>query len=123
MSKITTNLIVRSIEECLGFWTGRVGFEKTVEVPEGDVLGFVILKKGSVELMLQSEASLAKDVPPIAKGPHRAVLYFEVDDLDATRKALGDWPLVVPERTTAYGAREIIVNDPAGNAVFFSKHA
>jgi len=36
------------------------------------------------------------------------------------RKALAGWPLVIPERTTFYGAREIIVRDPANNVVAFA---
>jgi uncharacterized glyoxalase superfamily protein PhnB len=118
--KLTPNLIVDSIEECLPFWCKRIGFEKTVEMPEGDRLGFVILKRGDLELMLQSRASLKKDVAEISGGP--AVLYFEVPDLAPIRTALEGWPLVTPERTTPYGAREIIVKDPAGNAVFFGAH-
>ena len=122
MSKLTTNLIVPRIEDCLPFWLERVGFEKTVEVPHGEALGLVILVKGNVELMLTSEGSFAADVPLVAAGANRAVLYFEVDDLEAAQKKLGDWPLVVAERTTPYGARETICKDPAGNVVFFSKH-
>jgi uncharacterized glyoxalase superfamily protein PhnB len=123
MNKLTPNLIVDSIEDGLKFWVDRLGFEKTVEVPEGDRLGFVILKRGAVELMLQSRASLLKDVPPIADGPHRAVVYLEVADLDAIKKALRDWPMVIAERTTPYGAREIVVRDPGGHVVFFSVHS
>jgi uncharacterized glyoxalase superfamily protein PhnB len=122
MNKLTPNLIVDSIEANLPFWCERLGFEKTVEVPAGAVLGFVILKRGAVEVMLQSRASVETDVPPIAAGAHRSALYFQVDDLAPIRKALAGYPEVVPERTTFYGAREIIVNDPAGNAVFFSFH-
>jgi len=122
MNKLTPNLVVDDIESCLPFWTERLGFAKTVEVPEGDKLGFVILKRGAVELMLQSRASVAKDVPPIADGPHRSVLYVEVADLAEIRTALAGWPLVVPERKTFYGAQELIVADPAGNYVFFSAH-
>jgi uncharacterized glyoxalase superfamily protein PhnB len=122
MKKLTPNLIVDSVEECLRFWVDCLGFEKTVEVPEGDRLGFVILKRGALELMLQSRASLAKDVPAVADGAHRAVLYFEVSSLAPIRAALADWPRPVPERTTFYGAREIIVKDPAGHVVFFSEH-
>lgn len=122
MNKLTANLIVDDIELCLPFWIQRLGFEKTVEVPDGDRLGFVILKRGAVEVMLQSKASLAKDVPPISQGPHRSVLYIEVPDLAAIRAALAGWPLVVPERTTFYGAHELIVADPAGNYVFFAAH-
>ena len=119
---LTPNLIVESIEACLPFWVERLGFEKTVEVPHEDRLGFVILKRGPTELMLQSRPSLAGDVAPIADGPHRAVLYITVEDLAPIRTALADWPLVVPERTTFYGARELIVRDPAGHIVFFSAH-
>jgi len=122
MKKITTNLIVKEIEPCLEFWVTRLGFEKSLELPEGDRLGFVILKKGNTELMLQSTASVAKDVAPLAKDTYRAALYIEVDDLRPIREALSGIPYVVPERHTFYGADEIIVRDPAGNVVFFSQH-
>lgn len=111
-----------SIETCLPFWVDRLGFEKTVTVPEGKSLGFVILRHGSIELMLQSRASLEKDVAAIAEGSHRSVLYIEVADLAPIRTALDGWPRVVPERTTFYGAREIIVRDPEGHVVFFGSH-
>jgi uncharacterized glyoxalase superfamily protein PhnB len=122
MHKLTPNLIVDSIEANLPFWCDRLGFEKTVEVPAGDQLGFVILKRGAVELMLQSRASVETDVPPLASGPYRSALYLEVDDLAPIRTALAGWPEIIPERTTFYGAREILVRDPAGNAVLFAKH-
>lgn len=122
MNKLTPNLIVESIEACLPFWVSRLGFEKTLEVPDEERLGFVVLKHGTLELMLQSRSSLAKDVPEIAGGPHRAVLYLEVADLAPIRDVLEGWPLVAPERTTFYGSRELIVRDPEGHVVFFAKH-
>lgn len=122
MNKLTPNLIVTSIEACLPFWVDRLGFEKTVEVPDGDRLGFVILRRGAVELMLQTRSSVQKDVPALAEGPHRAVLYLDVTDLAPLRAALADWPRVVPDRTTFYGAHEIIVRDPDGHVIFFASH-
>jgi catechol 2,3-dioxygenase-like lactoylglutathione lyase family enzyme len=119
---ISANLIVESIEACLPFWVERLGFEKSVEVPHEGALGFVILKRGSAELMLQSRASLAADIAPLAEGPHHATLYITVDDLAPIRQALAGYPLVVPERTTFYGAHELIVRDPAGNGVCFGAH-
>ncbi|MGE5182029.1 MAG: VOC family protein [Acidobacteriota bacterium] len=121
MNKITPNLVVERIEDCLPFWT-KLGFEKKIEAPEGDRLGFVILVRDHVELMLQSRASVAKDVPPLADAAYRSLLYVEVDDLAPIRDALAGVEQVVPERTTSYGAREIIVRDPAGNAVFFATY-
>jgi catechol 2,3-dioxygenase-like lactoylglutathione lyase family enzyme len=120
MQSITSNLIVESIEACLPFYEGRLGFARTVEVSHEDTIGFVILKHGECELMLQSRASLAGDVAGVAGDPFRAALYVDVERLAPIREALGDWPRVVPERTTFYGAREIIVRDPAGNLLAFS---
>ena len=122
MKSITPNLIVESIEDCLPFWE-RLGFERTATVPDGDRIGFVILRHGAVELMLQSRSSVRGDVPEAAEGPYRSALYIGVDDLGPIRDALGDTERVVPERTTFYGAREIIVRDPAGNLVSFAMHA
>jgi uncharacterized glyoxalase superfamily protein PhnB len=122
MNKLTPNLIVDRIEDSLPFWVERLKFEKLVEVPHQDRLGFVILKHGATELMLQSRASVREDVAEIAEGPQHTVLYCDVADLAPIRTALEGWPRVVPERTTFYGAREIIVRDPTGNVVFFSAH-
>ena len=120
MKAITVDLIVESIEDCLPFWVERLGFARTVEVPHEDKLGFVILKHGDTELMLQSRASVAGDIAGLAGDAFRSALYIEVPQLAPIRKALTGWPRVVPERTTFYGAREIIVRDPAGNVVLFS---
>lgn len=127
MQAIVPNLIVPSIEACLPFYLA-IGFEKTAEVPHppdggpGSPLGFVILKHGPTELMLQSTASLALDVARLAGDTHRSVLYVRVASLEPLRAALPPDSLVVPERTTFYGAHEIIVRDPAGNALFFAAH-
>lgn len=121
MQKITVNLIVDSIEDALPFWVDRLGFHKTVEVPQGGRLAFVILDAEGVELMLQTRASLEEDVPDIAAAQYRSVLYIRVSALDPIREALEGWPCAVPERTTDYGARELIVRDPSENVVFFAE--
>lgn len=51
VKKLTPVLFVPAIEPVLPFWVDRLGFAKTVEVPEGDSIGFVILQKDGVELM------------------------------------------------------------------------
>ncbi|HTV21457.1 MAG TPA: VOC family protein [Polyangiaceae bacterium] len=120
--QVTANLIVDRIEDCLPFWIDRLGFEKSVEVPHEERLGFVILKRGKAELMLQSRASMANDIAPFGADAYRSILYITVEDLEPIRKALKGYPQVVPERTTFYGAQELIVRDPAGNGVCFGAH-
>ena len=121
MQRITTNLVVESIEAMLPFYE-KLGFVRKVEVPHEGALGFVILEHGEVELMMQSRASIAADIAGLERDAFRAMLYVTVDDLAPIRAALGDGQRVVPERPTFYGAREIIVRDPAGNVVAFAAH-
>jgi len=45
--KSTPVLFVDRIEPSLAFWEERIGFARTVEVPDGDRLGFVILARDS----------------------------------------------------------------------------
>jgi hypothetical protein len=56
--KITTVLAVETLEPSIEFWQKRLGFEVTVTVPHEDKLGFAILVKDGVEVMLQSVASI-----------------------------------------------------------------
>jgi|HubBroStandDraft_5_1064220.scaffolds.fasta_scaffold686685_1 uncharacterized glyoxalase superfamily protein PhnB len=123
MKKVTVVLLVEEIEPCLNFWVDRLGFTKTVEVPDGNKLAFVILQKGTTEVMYQTFASVEKDNAQIAKDMRKGptFLYVEVDDLDAVIAALKGVPVVMPVRTTFYGAKEIGVKDPAGHFVTFAQ--
>jgi len=123
--KITVVLIVDEIEKLLPFWIDRMGFSKTVEVLEGERLGFVILVRGGAELMLQTIESVRKDAPQLVPnaGSPAASLFIEVDDFEDTLKRLGDYPVALPERTTFYGMREIGVRDPGGNVIIFAARA
>jgi uncharacterized glyoxalase superfamily protein PhnB len=123
VKKLTPVLFVEKIEPVLAFWTEHLGFIKTVEVPEGKHLGFVILQQGSVEVMYQSYSSVEKDMPAISpdvrKGP--TFLYIEVENLDELKPALQSADVYMPERNTFYGAREIGVRDPAGHFLTFAQ--
>jgi len=120
MQSLTPILLVEAIEPCLDFWK-RLGFAVTVEVPEGDALGFVILKNGPIEIMYQTRASVAKDVPTMADFPSSSILYIHVMNLDEVIAAVSDAPVLIPKRTTFYGATEYSVREPGGNAVSFSE--
>jgi hypothetical protein len=123
--KITAVLIVDSIEKSLPFWLDRMGFTKTVEVPEEGGLGFAILVRGGAELMLQTIESVRKDAPQfVPKAPSNNVaLFIEVDDFADTLKRLKGYPIALPERTTFYGMREIGVFEPSGHTVIFAAQA
>ena len=122
--KITAVLLVDEIEKSLPFWVERMGFEKTVEGPEGDRLGFVILVRDGAELMLQTIASARKDAPVfVPEGSSRASLFIEVEDFADVLKRLDGYPVALAERTTFYGMREIGVIEPGGHNVMFATRA
>jgi uncharacterized glyoxalase superfamily protein PhnB len=123
LNKLTPVLVVDAIEPCLPFWIDRLGFTKQVEVPEGDQLGFVILEKDGIEVMYQSRASVRKDIPAMANVPGGGTsLYLDVADVAAIERAVKGLEVVVPRRKTFYGADEIGVREPGGNAVIFGQH-
>jgi hypothetical protein len=124
--KLTPVLIVEEIEKSLPFWIDRMGFQKTVEVPEGEKIGFVILAREGAELMMQSIESVRKDVAAFAPdGPITRCcgLFIEVEDLEDIRKRLAGYPIALPERLTFYGMREIGVSEPSGHTVIFAAKA
>jgi uncharacterized glyoxalase superfamily protein PhnB len=125
VKKITPVLFAEEVEPCVKFWVERLGFKKTAEVPDGNKLGFAMLQKGNVELMYQSYASADKDVGALSqavrKGP--TFLYIEVDNLDETISAVKGAEVVIPVRTTFYGAKEIGIKDPAGHIITFAQFA
>src|SRR5271154_5907023 len=124
VKKITPVLLVNEIEPILPFWIDRLGFTKTIEVPDGRKLAFVAFQKGATEVMYQTYASVEHDAPPemasaARKGP--TYLYLEVDNLDAVLAAMKDVKKVMPERTAVYGMREFAVQDPAGHFITFAQ--
>jgi hypothetical protein len=120
--KITPVLIVDSIEKSLPFWMDRMGFSKTVEVPEQDRLGFVILVRDGAEVMMQTVESVQKDAPQFApKTKSNTVgLFIEIEDFADVLKRLDGYPIALAERTTFYGMREIGVFEPGGHTVVFA---
>lgn len=123
--RLSPVLVVDAIEPALSFWTERLGFAlgATVPLAEGrPELGFAILQQGAVEVMLQTRASVRGDVAALADEPNRAFLYLEVENVAAVAKAVAGCEVVVPRRTTFYGADEIGVRAPGGHVVLFSQH-
>jgi hypothetical protein len=119
--KITPVLYMDRIEPSLEVWVDRLGFDKTVEVPGGDALAFVILKHGEAELMLQTRASLAADLPALAEYARPVCgVFIEVDDFADLLRRVDGMEVVVPVRTTFYGMQEIVVREPGGNLVCFA---
>jgi uncharacterized glyoxalase superfamily protein PhnB len=123
VKKITPILFAQELEPCIKFWTEEIGFQETIEVPEGNKIGFVILEKNGLELMYQSFASVEKDNAATGaaarKGP--TFLYIEVADIDAALAAIKGAEIVMPMRTTFYHSKEFGIKDPVGHYLIFAQ--
>jgi hypothetical protein len=124
ITNATPILFVDEIESSLPLWTGPLGYQKQAEVPHEGRLGFVLLTGAAGEVMLQTRASLAADLPAVAALAPSMVLYADVDDLDralaGARRVKGTEVVVAP-RTAPYGAREAGVRTPSGHIVLFAQ--
>ena len=121
IQKATALLRVERVEPSLSFWVDRLGFQRVTEVMEGDSLGLVMLRNGHVEIMLQSRASLAKDLPLLSVGAlSPAVVYIGVTHLEEIAARLVASEIVVPKRATYYGMEEIWVREPGGHIICFA---
>lgn len=124
MLKLTPILLVEEIEPCLTFWVDKLGYELVLSVPDGDGVAFAKVKRGNVELMYQSRASLSRDLPLLAEQSfHSAtVLYIEVEDVSEVIKRLAEYEVLVPMRQSTVGAHEIFVREPGGSVVAFTQN-
>lgn len=122
-TRLTPVMIVERIEDALEFWEKRFGFARTIEVPHGDRLGFVALKRDEVEVMLQSRESAEADAPGLteAGGARGVGLFIEVSDLDPLLEAARGMEIAMAERRTFYGAREFGLRAPGGAVVVFAQ--
>ena len=122
INKSTPILHVKVVEPGLKFWTERFGFKTTIEVPEGDHIGFVAIDNGTVELMYQTYEGMKGNGPlsqAAEQGP--SFIFMEVPDIHAIKNALQQTEIVQDIHETFYGAQEIVAQEPGGHYVIFSQ--
>ena len=121
-------LIVEKVAPTRDFFRDRLGFTQTAVVADGDELGFAMLEKDGVVVMVQSHASVVEDVgPDVARrvnetisGRGAAALFVTVSDVELLVPAIADTDMLVPLRKTFYGMHEITIREPGGHAVTFA---
>jgi uncharacterized glyoxalase superfamily protein PhnB len=122
INKSTPILHVKAVEPSVKFWAERFGFKTTIQVPEGDHIGFAAIDNETVELMYQTFEGMKGDGPlskAAEQGP--SFIFMEVPDIYAIRKVLQQTEIVQEIHGTPYGAKEIIAKEPGGHYVIFSQ--
>ena len=127
---IVANLMVTDMARAVAFYRDKLGMTVTMSVSAGrdirqdgsvaDDTAFAILTWDGAELMLQTAASLAEDVPGFAADqvPMPAgTVYFRGYAPDAVAGTLTDAEIVKGPETSWYGMRELFVRDPDGHVI------
>lgn len=130
ITKLTPNLLVDDVLDCVDFWCDVIGFDFVLGVAEGTQdpvferkgrpLGFAMLQSGNAEVMFQSCSSIDADIPGLrpSSGGDGFTLFIEVDDVDAMYARIGKKVNLVKDlENTFYGMREFHFRDPAGHIV------
>ena len=104
-------------------WFMKLGFTVFVDIPEDDHVGFALLEKDGVQVMVETRAN--KNEPEVLrermKAARNTMLFVEVDDLDAVIAKLEGSKVLVPRHKTFYGSEEQSYEEPGGNTVTFAK--
>jgi hypothetical protein len=119
-SRLSSVFLVERIEPCLDFWIERLGFEVRLQVDGEDHIEFAILGRDDVEIMYRTRDSVQQDTPELSEAPAHGpwvVLYLEVEDLDELLPRLEGIEVVVRERETILGSKEIFVREPSGRVL------
>ena len=124
INKSTPILHVKAVEPSLKFWNERFGFKTTIEVPEGDHIGFAAIDNDSVELMYQTYEGMKRDASsPLARAVEQgpSFIFMEVMDINTVTGALKGAEIVQELHETFYGAKEVVAREPGGHFVIFSQ--
>ena len=122
IKRATAVLFVDRVEATRAFLE-RAGFTATVEVREGNGIGFSLMECGAAQVMVQTrdnarESAAFRGATRESRG---AMAFVEVEDLDALISALAGENILVDRHSTFYGADEITYNEPGGNLVTFAQ--
>ena len=129
---IVPNLMVSDMARAVAFWRDALGFSVALTVdaaretrfgPDADpeTAVFAILDGAGGQLMLQTEASLAQDLPAGFSGglPDRPGVAVYLRDLppDEIAARLPAGAILKGPETSWYGMREVYFRDPDGHVI------
>ena len=118
MSKVAVRYIVDDVAAAIPFYTGLLGFKLDMHPAPG----FAGLSRGDLQLLLNRPgAGGAGQAMPAGQHPAPGGwnrIQIEVEDLEATvEKLKGEGARFRNDIVTGNGGKQILVEDPSGNAI------
>lgn len=133
--KLSPNLMVKDISETVDFYTNNLDFELVMAVPEtqdgmdtsldeNKRYVWAQVKSDNVEIMLQEEGSLKKDVTALSDAYIGASVsfYIEVENIEELYNNIkGNVDVVKELETSWYGMNEFYIRDNNGYILGFAE--
>jgi PhnB protein len=125
IKKLTPNLVVRSVEASLKFYSEILGLEKAISVPDESPYVFAAVSNGAVEIFFNDQKTVAAEYPKLAANIGASLtLYLEVDSLqsvfDRVQKAGAKISMPVTEQF--YGMKEFAFEDGDGYTITIAQN-
>ena len=125
LENLTPNLMVEDIRQTINYYHGVLAFQTVATMPEsGEELVWALLKKGDVEIMLQEEDNLKKDLPELR---HEKIgggftLFIKMSGVNEYYDYLYSSADIVDQiKDTHYGMREFTIRDINGYYLTFAE--
>lgn len=127
---VTPVLLVERIEPVIDLWERQLGLARVAAVEHEGRLGFVMYAGEGWSLMYQTWASALADIGAESDAARQALdamrgdrqcVFVKVSDVAAVEAQLAGLPLLMPRRTTFYGATEIAIQDSTGHLITFAQ--
>ena len=116
---ITTNIMVKNVKETVEFYEKKLGFKKTLSVPEdGEMLNFAIINKDNISIMFQEKENLIEEYPSLKTDDINPTftLFITVKDVAQLYNELkGNVEIASDIHKTFYGNDEFAIFDNNGN--------
>jgi hypothetical protein len=135
LQSITPNMMVKDVTKSVEYYTQILDFDLFMWVDfekEADMwvlhvwveYAFAILKSENYELMLQSEKSLAEDLPFLEKWYWNSsvALYLRIENLEVYFESIKDKVEILKDiETTWYGMKEFYIKDVNWYILWFAE--
>ena len=121
---ITTNIMVKSVNDTIKFYENYLGFKKVLSVPdEGENLNFAILNKDHISIMVQEQENLLSEYPSLKSGEivPTFTLFITVKDVQNLYDKLKNVVEIAKDiHQTFYGKTEFAIFDNNKNILTIS---
>lgn len=123
LESLSPNLIADNVNASVDFYTKHLGFKLVASVPETGEFGWAMVQRDSVTIMFQSLKSIEEDVPGLGlKKGSSGTFFIKMKGVDEIYKSVkGKVKIPMDMRTTFYGMKEFIVEDPDGYYMMFAE--